>query len=273
MSLEASVDDAFKIRNYIIKNCFSETDPFDPVDDAIISLFNSIASKSEAISILNKKDKFSEISLIMRPFLEQYLYLIFILEKNTDQRAKAYLYNQRYGMLKKYKSYIENAKDEKTKKEIKKIFTEVHEKSLSGRKTMEEDLEYFKEKYISIFPQLSKSNQRRNWFNVELNGICNFTDLIKYLGKDDLYWGIYNPMTYDTHGLSAPKNTHIKNKNDQTFVLFEDADSKKNYLVVQKLLDEVSINILNYYNLQKNKKFRGLVTKMLINEKLRKNIK
>ncbi|QQC60659.1 hypothetical protein I6H67_05150 [Pediococcus pentosaceus] len=90
MSLESSVEDAFNIRDYIMDNVFDDNRPFDIVDTAIISLFNSIASKAEAISILNKNKKFSEIGLILRPFLEQYLYLEFILEKNTNKRAQAY---------------------------------------------------------------------------------------------------------------------------------------------------------------------------------------
>lgn len=266
MSLESGVEDAFNIRDYIMDNVFDDNRPFDIVDTAIISLFNSIASKAEAISILNKNKKFSEIGLILRPFLEQYLYLEFILEKNTNKRAQAYFYNQRYGSLKKYKSYIKNAKDEKTKKEIEEKFNNTfYAKSLSGRKTIEEDFEYFKEKYINTFPDPSKSKQRKNWFNVELNGIYKFTDLVEYLGEEDLYWGLYNLMTYDTHGLSAPSDICIEKKNDQTFVNVGSIDSKSTHVLVQSLLNKIILNVLKYYGLLNNKKFQGIILKIKIN--------
>lgn len=56
----------------------------------IRTLYFDLVTKVETIVFLYENEKSDNVGMIFRSFIELYMYLKYILEKNTENRARAY---------------------------------------------------------------------------------------------------------------------------------------------------------------------------------------
>ena len=61
----------------------------------IRTLYFDLVTKAETISFLYENKKSDDIGMIFRSFIELYMYLKYILEKNTVNKARACFYWQK----------------------------------------------------------------------------------------------------------------------------------------------------------------------------------
>ena len=214
---------------------------------------------------------YTDLEIIARSFLEQFVYLKFITSRNTEKRSIAYVTHQRYMDLKKIKRIIEfvDSKDKSTLKE--KINIKIKENK-SGREDFENEYIYWENKYNLLFDQGLSKKRRGNWYNFEEHNNKNkqFGKFMDSLGMKDLYVEVYALLSSNVHGVDAPKNISISNVTNLTAdVEISDTFSFDKIQLISELLYESFFMIVKYYNLNKNKRIKGITAKMLINMKLK----
>lgn len=253
-------------------NSIIRTRKFNVVDNAIISLWDSIVEKAKAVQILCDNKQYSEVQIIIRSFIEQFVYIQFILKENTSKRAKAFLYHQRYTDTLNVKKAIDAGLPDLSSENFKDKIDKKVQASPAHRKDLESELDYFKEKYFSYLPKNVKKNNIEKWYSFEkLNKYNNLRDLMKDLGDEDIYW-LYKMNSNNVHGTNTPRNIHLENVNVEegmADVNLSYSISETDIYFMESILKTIFMDLAKYYNLMRNRKIKGIITKMQINIMLR----
>ncbi|EOS7805304.1 hypothetical protein E3O86_RS13125, partial [Enterococcus hirae] len=95
-----------------------DSNEVDVHDLVIKSLYVDLVDKVETINYLYKVGVTDNIGMIFRSFLEVYMYLSFILEKNTKKRGRACFYWQKYITIKNLRKTFDHS-DASEKEKLK----------------------------------------------------------------------------------------------------------------------------------------------------------
>jgi hypothetical protein len=185
--------------------------------DIIVMLFvRKVIEQLDAINVLVSVCSFTQAEVVLRSLIENIVSLEFILKKDTKKRAAAYYLEHHYQELELAKQYLDenskygsmlkkNAGEEEFKKnreriDIKKkafenqikskpIFQEV---DICRKRKLEEKRKKTK-KYKKVYIQ---------WYEVCSDAV-SFFDLMKEIGYENYYSGIYGGLSYEAHGLNT----------------------------------------------------------------------
>ncbi|MEY2371031.1 MULTISPECIES: DUF5677 domain-containing protein [Lysinibacillus] len=216
---------------------------FDIEDYVILGLFDGIVSRFDSILYLAEADKFFGIEAIARGILEAHAYLIYILEKDTVKRSKAYFYSVKKKELDIYNGIIAedvegielrrflNISKEKFIEEFEDKANEMHEKII---------------KHIGI--------KKKNWYQSE-KGNNNFRELCESLGLGEEHYLLFKLFSTETHAKDGGKQ-----------FVFEEADEGiSSIYIIEKNIEhvitycsltliELTRKLYKYYGLDRERK-------------------
>lgn len=273
MSLASICRDYDWLLDYLMNEILPKRGKLNNSDTTIISLFVSLEEKAKSIDLLMNNQQYSEIQAITRSFLEQTCYLQFIFEKNTINRSRALFYYSRFQSVNKSKRALDGFSNQELAKKWKKEADARIRQSSNGRESLQEEYEYFSNKYHSIFPEGTKNRLMRNWYDFESPGtITSFRALVDYLDQNDLYIGMYAIYSDSVHGSDAPKILRLSDYNKATKVgivsiMFEVPAG--DVRMIEGEMNLLFTKICTYYKILKHRKVKSILEKIMINTKLR----
>ena len=186
------------------------------VDTVIILFIRKIMEQLDAINVLYSVVSFEPAQIILRSLIENIVGLEFILKDHTKKRAAAYYLEHHYQEVDKSKNYF-NPESEYGKLIIDQIgkdeFDKACEKLEEKKKALEQSINsrtIFQETDIARKKKLdAKKKQSKNkkkifiqWYEVCSN-ITSIYGLMKEIGYEKYYDGIYGGLSFESHGLNA----------------------------------------------------------------------
>jgi len=180
----------------IIKTSFSEENKFGVTDRVVLGLFKSLNEKGSSLLYLFDNKMFAGNDTLLRTVFETSIHLQFILNKDTDIRAKAYNLSSKIKMIKITEQSMAN--DEKGRA-IRKYSNQTIE-NLQRVYSLTPDVERTKEEYKNLVGNLNADK----WYSVN-GGPSSFERVCESLGDLQLaeYEIIYRNLSQETHGKEA----------------------------------------------------------------------
>lgn len=194
----------------------------DFVDTVIILFVRKIMEQLDAINVLYSVCLFEPAEVILRSLIENIVGLEFILKDNTEKRAAAYYLEHHYQELDKSKIYFD-AESEYGKQIIAQKGKDEFEKDCERLKKKKQALEHlikskivFAETDIARKKKLAAKRKQNNskkkvyiqWYEVCSN-ITNIYGLMKEIGYEKYYDGIYGGLSFESHGLNAAMGMNV----------------------------------------------------------------
>lgn len=188
----------------------------DFVDTVIILFIRKIMEQLDAINVLYSVSLFEPSQIILRSLIENIVGLEFILKDHTQERAAAYYLEHHYQELDKGRIYF-NAESEygkliitqKGKEEFDKDCEKLEKKRqalerLIKSKTVIQKTDIARKKKLDTKKKQSKNKKKVyiQWYEVCSN-ITNIYGLMKEVGYEKYYDGIYGGLSFESHGLNA----------------------------------------------------------------------
>lgn len=198
----------------------SRVDDF--VDIVISSFIRKIMEQLDAINVLYSVGLFEPAQIILRSMIEHIVGLEFILKDHTEKRAVAYYLEHYYQELEKSKSYF-NAESEygkmiiaqKGKEAFDKDCEKIEKKKQALKRLVKSNI-VFKETDMARKKKLAqkkkqsvnKNNVYIQWYEVCSN-ITSMYGLMKAVGYEKYYDGIYGGLSFESHGLNATMGMNV----------------------------------------------------------------
>ena len=201
----------------------SRNDDF--VDTFVILFIRKIMEQLDAINVLYSVGLFEPAQIMLRTLIENIVGLEFILKENTEKRAAAYFLEHHYQELDKSETYF-NAESkygkliiaQKGKDEFEKDCEKLAKKKQALKrmiksKTVFQETDIARKKKIE---QKRKQNKYKKkvyiqWYEVCSN-ITNFYGLMKEVGYEKYYDGIYGALSFEAHGLNTTMGMSVDEK-------------------------------------------------------------
>lgn len=226
MSLKEEVIPIYKSISLQVFNAVPKDGNEVDVHDLVIkSLYVDLVDKVETINYLYKVGVTDNIGMIFRSFLEVYMYLSFILEKNTKKRGRACFYWQRYVTVKNLKNTFNHLNASEKEEYVNKINDILQKKNNSSYQDLDSYDLYIREKINNCFTNTMDLKKRRNWFN-EDGKHQDIRRLFEYMGKELEYDNFYSRYSASSHGLSvlgqlsvSPQMLAIRPFDDKSIIL------------------------------------------------------
>lgn len=252
---------AEKAERSILKEYYEKRQiEFGVEDGAIYGLFIELIRKTESIAYLAEVEKTGGINSILRSVFEIYIYLSFILEKDTKKRARAYAKKWKVDQAFLFDLLNGDSDDANevrkflgiTKEEFMHDYSEVFSSS---------DPEKWRKEFADIFPNQKK--MPKQWYNFD-GKTSNFYSLCKKLNMSAMYNTLFRVMSADTHSADVVRNFHMT---PNYLSVLKNKDSGSDVLgMAEALLKETIVLVLHYYKL--NSLERKISTTIAINEKI-----
>lgn len=215
---------------------------FDVDDYVILGLYDGIVSRFDSIIYLAEADKVIGVESIARAILEAHAFLIYIIERDTLKRAKAYFYSVKKKEVGIYKDLIRE--DEKGNK-IRK-YLNVSKKELVDRfSAKSNELEEKYGKYVGV--------KKKNWYQHERKN-NNFSELCESLGLGEKHYMLFKMFSTEAHAKDAGKQFKFDKSNDEVSLMYilKNIEHVINYGALT--LIEVTRLLYKYYGLDREKR-------------------
>lgn len=186
----------------------------DFVDTVIILFIRKIMEQLDAINVLYSVGLFEPAQIILRSLIENIVGLEFILKDHTEKRAAAYYLEHHYQELDKGEIYF-NAESkwgkqiisQKGKEEFDKACEKLKKKKqalerLIKSKTVFKETDIARKKKLESKKKKSKKKVYIQWYEV-CSDISSIYGLMKEVGYEKYYDGIYGGLSFESHGLNA----------------------------------------------------------------------
>lgn len=181
------------------------------------TFFKNILENADGISILIKYSSVENTKLLFRVLIENILNLEYLLEKDSKNRAIAYIVCTLYKELNFFnkmdpqtdpgKEFRAKLKNDRVFKNISIPFSERIKQGVEKNIEINE-FESAKKEY----QRTSKSRKNPNWFSL-YDGPKNIEQLAKHLNLYYLYEGFYRGYSENVHGSNVLKNNLVETEN------------------------------------------------------------
>lgn len=220
-------------------------------DVVVLGLYSGILEKSKSLIILCNNNSIFGTDSILRSILESKVYLEFILEKHTKDRAKAYEYSLVIQNNKRKKWLYEHLDKELL---LKAGFPTENNDS--------EDFEKIKTEYLNLTKRYSKDGKGdssgKKWYKVGGN-IDTFEGLCCYMGDQHLkeYHIVFKTFSTEIHGRDADRFWDFIKKEDGLF--FDGQEIHGIYEWIKTFGIEAIEIVARKYNIPMQKKMEKLL--------------
>lgn len=222
-----------------------ETLQFDIQDMVIMGLFEDILGKIKTLKTLFEVNQLDAINIILRSAFEGYVYLSFILEKDTVNRAKAYAYKNKIEEIKILKSLTENnSTGKKMRKYIGRSIEEIN--VMYSQIITEDSYKKMQNKYKELY---SSKELKKFWYDFD-DKTKSFEQLCIKMDMEEKYSLIYRLFSKDVHSNRALSKVKIS-ENEVVVGLF-DNDMELQKSLSGLILIEIVRDIFTNYNLKKD---------------------
>ncbi len=186
----------------------------DFVDTVIILFIRKIMEQLDAINVLYSVGLFEPAQIILRSLIENIVGLEFILKDHTEKRAAAYYLEHHYQELDKGEIYFNTESEwgkqiisQKGKEEFDKACEKLKKKKqalerLIKSKTVFKETDIARKKKLESKKKKSKKKVYIQWYEV-CSDISSIYGLMKEVGYEKYYDGIYGGLSFESHGLNA----------------------------------------------------------------------
>lgn len=190
--------------------------------DTVICLFvRKIMEQLDAINVLYSVGLFTQAQIILRSLIENIISMKFILKEDTKKRAAAYLLEHHYQEIElgdEQFSENSNYRNMVLENGREKQFNDGYERYKKKKAAFERII-----KSKEVFQQVDndrkaklKQKQRNNkkkriyiqWYEVCSN-VSSFYGLMKELGYEQYYRGIYGGLSFETHALNSTMDMSV----------------------------------------------------------------
>ncbi len=228
-------------------------------DAVVMGLIKNLINHSKSLYILLDNKHHTSVDAILRTIFENYVYLKFILEKNSLVRAKSYAYSNRISEYQMFDKLTEQTLKGKDMRNLLKVtleeVTAMFEKKDSPERRSEIESLYLEEFGMKWLKQ--------KWYNLD-GETKNFKALCIKMGMEPEYEFIYSILSTEVHGKDAMKNLDVQ----EFFVILKDSHTKDSKLHISMaslyLMESVRV-IYQHYDMKK--KLRHFNTMLRIHRK------
>lgn len=257
--LKKLCNEADKVLENVFDNYFNLAKrEFSFPDAVILGLLENLNNHSKSLLILIDKKHYASLDTVLRTVFENYVYLLYLVEKNTLERSKSYAYSNKIKEIRLFEMLTE---DSLYGNQLRKFV------GITKEKITKKFSPYINEKYkkeITDFyvDELKMSRTEQKWYNY--NGkINNFKKLcieMKMLKQYDL---IYSFLSTETHAKDAIKNFSFH----EGFIglLYKENENKLHIFLSELFLLEAIRLVYKYYGL--NAELKNFNTLLKINYK------
>ncbi|WP_057871090.1 DUF5677 domain-containing protein [Liquorilactobacillus ghanensis] len=269
MDLNSVVKDCQSVIEHVLEKIRSKR-KIETFDIAILGLLISQRNKADSINILFENSKYSEIPILYRTFFEQEMYLKFIFQKNTIERAKVFYLHEKYLNVTKTDNIIKSlGKDSKKALHLKAIVDQKIKEDNSNFNNFEELYKDRCERYEKYFKGIEKKKiRKKSWYSFENKSISNMKNLMKSLGSGEFYDGTYGLSSDAVHGSNAPGILKLVDIDKEKSI----GNLTESVPIPEWVLENIRsalylelIEFIKFYKIDKDKDMRSLKAKIEIN--------
>lgn len=219
-----------------------QTKEFGIHDGVIIGLLEEVLGKLKSLKILIENENFDSNDIVMRSAFEAYVYLFFILEDDTEKRARAYAYKNKVEEIKLFEQMTEGSRKGNAIRGYLGITLE--EVLANNPQINSEYIIRIKEKYENLF---SPKEMKKTWFDFD-NKTKNFEQLCTKMGMEVEYNLIYRIFSKDVHSNRALSRLKFTEKEVSVGVFDKGTLLHRN--MASLILVKLGRKVLQYYKLQ-----------------------
>lgn len=221
---------------------------FDIEDNVILGLYNGMIKRIDSIFTLYSVDKFTGCESIARSAFEAKVFLLYILERHTVDRAKAYHYSSKFKTIRLGKDLLDTGVKGVKIREFLNISLNEFKEQFEVK--LNEDIERVTEKYNEYI------GKNKNWYQYKGNN-NNLRELCESLGIAIEYDLLFKFFSDETHSKDAANQFKITPVAEEEKIgLIEFNERNIDHVISFCLLSLVDITrmILRYYNLSVRKR-------------------
>ncbi|MFS0763920.1 DUF5677 domain-containing protein [Peribacillus phoenicis] len=250
--LKRLLKEADNVAKNVMDNHFGKIDSdkqFDTHDAAIIGLLEDMIGKTNSLIVLIENNSFNGTDALSRMILENYTFMKFILEKDTENRGESYYRSQKINDVKLFDSITQETLVGREVREFLGITKEKINNQFSDL-TDEKYRNKLESQYLSV---MNLKDKRSKWYN--FNGKTNtFRDLCKYLKMEKDYVLFYQIFSNEVHGQQG--NKFLKFEYDSVEIYRKSGELELHTKMVSSFIMEIVRLVYKYYNLNEDlKKF------------------
>ncbi|EMW6058972.1 hypothetical protein AAFD91_002303 [Enterococcus faecium] len=198
-----------KITEFVMETPPKGKEEVENHDLVIRTLYFDLVTKAETINFLYENGESDDIGMIFRSFIELYMYLKYILEKNTVNRARACFYWQKYNNIKILNDNLELMDSEEKQLTLKEIDDSLRNSINSHYDDLSTYRDYIETQINSCYTNNTSLRNRKNWWNESADKQSGIRSLFKYLKEEQVYAAIYKKYSTSSHGLSVLGNMDV----------------------------------------------------------------
>lgn len=247
--LETILIQAARAEKSIFKEYFEkEEHEFRNQDLVVLGLFIEMINKTKSLNLLLEHNMTSGTDSLGRSIFEIFVYLKFILEKDTKNRAMSFLLKENL----RERNFLKIMKGhDRESRETRKVL------GITLQHILKEEAKYndshkeaeWKERYKSIHRNLDKLP--KNWY--DFDGKTNsFYALCRKMNYIGYYNTVFRLLSADTHSTDIARNFHIED--DYIAILREKDIGQSVEPIVQFCLYEIMMDVLFFYKLTELRK-------------------
>lgn len=171
---------------------------FNYEDAAILGLLENIINQVKSLQILAEHNHHTSADVILRAIFENFVYLKFILEKDTALRGKAYHYSIRLSEFEMIDKLMEQSlRGRKLRELVDQKLSSVVE--MYESKTDSENRHRIETEYLD---SIGMQRLGQKWYNLDMK-TNNLKKLCCKLGLEPEYELIYSILSKEAHGKDA----------------------------------------------------------------------
>lgn len=254
-NLKRIVKETDKVFEQIMGEYFenNSTVEFGYTDAVLLGLLENLNNHCKSMLILLDNNHHSSIDTILRIIFENYVYLKFILERDSAKRAKSYVYSTKIKEIQLSDKLTEESLDGY---KIRK-FLGVRKEEVLEKFTEAMDKDFKEDKINRYLNEIGMKRIEQKWYNID-GGTKNFKILCDKVGLSVEYNLIYSILSTETHGRDAIQNFWFQEDRVNLLNITKD---EKLYLSMGGLYCiEAVRSIYTYYGLKKQlKSFNTLI--------------
>ncbi|VDG18559.1 hypothetical protein [Lactobacillus plantarum] [Lactiplantibacillus mudanjiangensis] len=218
MTIESIIHQLETIQKEILKLAFGDHRPMDLHHNAMMMLLDGMIEKFKSIEVLYMNHQLDGVEILERAILEESVSLEYILmdsHKMARQRGRAFFLGYKVQSGQKTKNIIDQDPSEIDGDNLLASVNEELTRKNLPYKTLNEYIEYFKNKYKECFQLSGKSSrevnqQIKNWFNQD-GTLRSIYDLFCKVNREDEYRLFYAIQSMDVHPTGVIEHSSVDN--------------------------------------------------------------
>ncbi|WHY63247.1 DUF5677 domain-containing protein [Cytobacillus firmus] len=214
-------------------------------DVVILGLLENLINHSKSMKILLENNHYASLDTILRVIFENFVFIKYILDKDTEYRSKSYFYSTKIKEIKLLNMITEDSLEgSEVRKFLELKKDEVKEKLKA--ETMDEN--YKTNIYETYSRDFGMSHPNQKWYN--LDGKTKSLKLLcEKLGLTIDFNLIYSILSIETHGKDAIRNFSIE---EDRVDLINMVKNKELYLSMSAMYIMESVGLIySHYDLKR----------------------